>query len=197
MNIWSFIFNLFKPAPQGDATPQGPIVKQLTIKEKCILTLERIFQTYIGKKEEGKNRGAWVDEINKFTGADLGEPYCISGILFQVRKCEIENKVKFDIPKTPSTQSFFKQTKKEYIVSSPEPFSIGIMQQYEDPSHGHGVYVLTSADEHGNFHTYEFNTDADGSRNGDGFYLKTRNIKGDKSKKFLGYVSLTKALKEI
>lgn len=195
MNIWSFIFNLFKPIPGQDATPQGP--KSLTIEDRCKASLKRILQQYIGKKEELKNRGSWVDEINNFTGADLGSPYCISGILLQIRKCEIENKVKFDIPKTASTQSFFRKVKKEYIISEPDDFCIGIMQQKDDPDRGHAVYCLAKKDNKGNFPTAEFNTGPDGSRDGDGYYEKIRNISGDKSKIFLGYISLSKALKEL
>lgn len=191
------MFNLFKPAPQGDATPSGPPVKKVTFAEKVASLLHANLYSYLGKREKDKNRGEWVDEINNFTGASLGSPYCLSGILFNLNKTEKDINVKFDLPKTASTQSFIKRVKPEYLVKDPEPFCIGIMRQKDDPDHGHAVYIDSYKDDKGNFHTYEFNTGPDGGRDGDGFYSKVRNVAGDKSKIFVGYVSLTKALKEI
>lgn len=162
--------------------------------EQLATAFEHLLLNYEGKTESaGPNRSEWVDEINHWIGVPMGSPYCLSGILFNLRKLEDQFSIKFDLPNFASTQLFWLGTKKEFKTSDPGRFQIGIFRSIKDPTHGHAVYSMGPAIA-GAFKTFEFNTNLAGSRDGGGAMSSERLISGSAKLQLLGFVDLFKSL---
>lgn len=160
-------------------------------KDLVRITFVKNMRAFEGQKEtHGSNRSPWIDMINKWIGVSLGSPYCMTSICYALNQTEKELKIKIDLPRSASTQTFFNKTKSKYKVQHPDYGLIGIQQSKENKSQGHALVCLTKQDPKGNFQTTECNTNALGSRDGQGCMLNQRNIKGDSLKKFLGYVDV-------
>lgn len=149
---------------------------------------------YEGLKESnGKNRSPAIDKIILAQGGSLGEPYCMYGCQQVIDDVEKMLGIKFDVPEGGGTQRVFTMTKPHFITKAPVYGSIGIMQKKLDPTKGHAFIVIGPVDDKGNFPTFEFNTNPGGSRDGDGCYRSTRNIKGSLTMRMRGYINLAKA----
>lgn len=169
-----------------------------------IEALEAELKAYQGKKEltvidsktgeKLQNRGEWIDEINKWMGVPLGSAYCLSGLLFCIRKVETKLQVKFDLPKRAGTLEFYDLVNSKYKVVFPSRFCIGIFKSKKHAGQGHAVYCQNYSDPRGTFPTMEFNSNPKGDREGDGFILLDRNIKGDASLLPVGYIDLSRCL---
>lgn len=135
----------------------------------------------IGKKEVGINRGDWVDEINRWIGAQLGSAYCVSWIQHRLYLCAKELGLEINLPKSPSCLQFAKLQRKENIIysrSNVQPGDI-IIWIKKGSWKGHaGVCSKVLGD--GKIETIEANTSppTGDQREGDGVYLKVRNING-------------------
>ena len=68
------------------------------------------------------------------------------------------------------------------------------MRHRTDTAHGHAFLVVGEMDTHGDFQTFEGNTNLAGSRDGDGAYYNKRNINGSASMELLGFVDVEKAM---
>ena len=170
------------------------VQQQDTTEVSLFAQLFLILKGYDQKKEVGKNRGAWVDPINSWMGVEMGEPYCLSGILYCLKTLEESTGARFDLPKLPSTQRFWAAVRPEFKELEAKSWSIGIMQSKKDPTKGHAVMVLSNPDSAGYIETFEFNTDISGSRDGDGAFFTKRSILGTENLKFLGFIPLNKAI---
>lgn len=170
--------------------------------ELTSIDLENAFEQtflfpYEGKTEtDGPNRSQWIDEINRWIGVDTGSPYCLSGILFNLRKLESKFGVKFDISNFAGTQVFWLSVKKEYRATEPDRFCIAIYRVKKKPTRGHAAYCKSGAVDQ-IFNTFEFNTDIKGSRDGGAVMSSKRSISGTPSMDLLGYVDLSKCWKKI
>lgn len=148
----------------------------------------------VGQREtNGKNRSPLIDSICKFFGLPFGQPYCIGWVVYRVDGYCAAKGLKNPLPKTMSTQEFYRRTPAAYKKPKGVKASkadVGIQQQYADANRGH-AYVLT--DDEGVYQpTVEANTNPAGSRDGDGIYENSRSQAGDLSKKYLGAVDIAK-----
>lgn len=148
----------------------------------------------VGQREtNGKNRSPLIDSICKFFGLPMGQPYCIGWVVHRVDGYCAAKGLKNPLPKTMSTQEFYRRTPAAYKKPKGVKASkadVGIQQQYADANRGH-AYVLT--DDEGVYQpTVEANTNPAGSRDGDGIYENSRSQAGDLSKKYLGAVDIAK-----
>lgn len=147
-------------------------------------------ERYVGQNEtDGPNRSELIDTINKNMKANLGSPYCQSGIYFVATKvCE---KIGFrnPLPKTPSTQDAWRSSHIKYKRGRGSIGDFCYWQSKRDETKGHaGICRLEQTQT--NFRTIEFNTDSVGSREGGGVWYKSRNTVGTESLFFLGFVDV-------
>lgn len=147
----------------------------------------------------GNNRSEELDKLIIRNGGKLADPYCLYGQQDILRAVELKFKIKFDLPKTGSTQKFFNNTKPEYITNLPLKYSIGIFRQKKDPTRGHAVHVRTQIDTK-QFSTFEFNTSPQVNqeivRDGEGCYFKVRQLVGYNEMELRGFVDIFKAIKK-
>lgn len=149
-----------------------------------------------GKRESnGPNRADWIDQINTRLHVPLGSSYCIGALLVRgvevvCTKFELVNPVVM----TAGTQNFYQRAlaKVPHLVipkgKRAKKGSIGILQNKDDKSHGHAFGFRS--DETDIQETIEYNTNPEGSRNGDGVYKLNRTQSGTKTKIYLGAVDV-------
>lgn len=165
--------------------------------ENLAKAYESLLFSYDGRNEDkGPNRSDWVDEINKWIGVPLGSPYCLSSLLFNLRRLEAQFAIRFDLADLAGTQLFWLATKNEYRLKEPKNFCIGIFRSKADPTKGHAVYCKTGAIK-SIFETFEFNTNSSGSREGGTVMSTKRNTNGSDSLTLLGFVDLSKCWKPV
>lgn len=149
------------------------------------------------RESEGKNKSKDIDALLIRNGGSLSMPYCCFGLMDILRAVEIKFQIKFDLPKSGSTQGFFNRTKPEYKTSEPTPYTIGIYQK-GDEYKGHAVFCLAKIDNE-KFSTFEFNTSPDVGpnieRDGQGCYFKIRSVDGYGDMRMRGFVDIFKAIK--
>ena len=72
--------------------------KVISSNIKLDYLIVKIAKGYNGITEKGKNRGEFIDKLNRFTKVPLGSPYCASFVSFVIdsasKKTPIKNKVK-------------------------------------------------------------------------------------------------------
>lgn len=196
------------PPPYPPVKPEPPP----TLREREEWLRDRLVALWLrdkGMRETGFNRGPLVDTINQemstryygLPGRLLGKPYCISALIVRgVLQLAKEEGLK--VPRwmiTPGTQEFWGNapTKYRFPVGLSNDLAkkadFGLMRNYNDSGKGH-AYGFTRPEDPDVQHTAEYNTDGEGSREGDGFWEKGRTRRGDTSKKYLGHVDVIRAL---
>lgn len=154
----------------------------------------------VGQREtNGPNRSKMIDEINTAAGVDLGSRYCIAGILYRgvFTLCKQHN-LKMPINIEASTQEFWRKVPSKYKRlpgTQAKKGDIGVMQSRSDSSKGHAY--LMYVDEDTCQETIEYNTNPNGSRDGDGVWLRQRSQSGDASKKYLGAVDICQWIRDL
>lgn len=142
----------------------------------------------------GQNRSPFIDKINDWMpNAEIGDPYCITGICYTLHLLEVKHKIKFDLPRNPGTIEFFDQTKKKYKTKS---FAVGNIVIWIDNTYGggHASIILETPKDDGSFKVFEFNVVV---KNKAGVFKTTRNIHGDEDLSLYGIVYITNAWKSI
>lgn len=145
------------------------------------------------RETDGKNRSPLIDQINSEIGADLGSPYCLAGII--VRGCmRLCKEFGLQLPKemkTPGTQYFWATAPSKYKILPPAKAklgTVGILKNRSNDGKGHAFLNIT--DEKKVQKTFEYNTNPEGSRDGDGGYYGARNSQGTPTKEYLGSVDV-------
>lgn len=215
--IFKAIYEVFKNEQANKKTIDKEDDKKTNQDEVVLVPLEKqisdfvnqIIQKGVGnpltntpymnfRETEGKNRSKDIDALILRNGGELGDLYCMYGVQDILRAIELKFKIKFDLPKTGSTQDFFTQTKEAYKVSSPIPFSICIFKLLKGTG-GHAALCLNKPDQN-TFTTFEFNTSPQigeqVERNGEGCYFKSRPLHGYSNMVIRGYVDIFKAIKK-
>lgn len=143
-----------------------------------------------GQKEtHGKNRSPIIDAILKRVNSSLGNPYCAAAVWCAIDDTCKDLSLKNPVGKTASSQKLFTQSPKEYQKQDHGKKGDGfILQSRKDKSRGHAGVVRENQVHLKTFFTIEANTDGEGSRDGDGWYKKSRSLDGDSSKSFRGFV---------
>ena len=148
-------------------------------------------ESYIGEKEdEGVNRSALIDAINKWFGLPMGMPYCISALLWCLDQYCKENGISTSLPKRASVVGFFHCVPESLIHDTPEDGDI-VCWEFGNKGIGHAGLVTEVIDKD-TMRTVEFNT-SDGkgiNRDGDGCYERIRSRHVSDSFKILGYVRI-------
>lgn len=134
------------------------------------------------RETHGKNRSPRIDSFNNRTKTAIGQPYCASGLWVAVDDFCKSHGLTNPIPPTASSQAFsygsFVPTK--YIrrkISKGQKGDFAVLRSRSNSSKGH-IVILTEAqlEDLNTFETGEYNTDALGSRDGDGAYFKRRSV---------------------
>lgn len=171
-----------------------PVENKQTLDQKLRAQIIIENQKYNGKRETGgKNRAPWIDEINTWSGAGLGEPYCIGGALFCVSKACKALGLKNPCGNNPGTQSWFRNAPEKFKHGKgykPRLADICIEQQRANSGKGHAYTISSVVTDIKKMKSLEFNTDGSGGRDGDGFYPRVRSQDGDDLKKYLGSVDV-------
>ena len=166
-------------------------------------TILRLAKADIGIKEIFQNRG-WEGEDGKRIDTEMREvgwlpprPYCAywcMKIWYNAYKDLGHNDLADSVLKilSPNAQTSYKkaQTSIFRVSGDPMPGSIGIMAK-GGTSSGHALIVCRRL-KNGLIETYEGNTNTAGSREGDGFYSKRRNVSFAKKADglyFLGFIN--------
>lgn len=149
----------------------------------------------VGQKESnGNNRSPMIDDINKQMGEDMGQPYCISGLMIRAIKPLGETfGLKRPFMLNSSTQSFWQLVPAKYkrlagIMA--KKGDMGILQNRDNADRGHAFLVKEDQVDSKIENTVEYNTDPSGGRDGDGVYERTRSQDGDDAKKYLGCIDI-------
>ena len=136
---------------------------------------------YVGIKEEGNNRGAFVDMINRYVGNPLGAPYCAAFGYWNIKETNaIYPTVKSGLAVKYITNKSIKAlaVAKGYIKLDSNKSYIGI---YERGKTIHGHFIIVEKQINNNtIQTIEANTSSGvkGSQDdGDGIYRRTRKIR--------------------
>lgn len=168
-------------------------MEKVRINEELFLRDELINLLLIDEgltETDGPNRSPLVDYINKEIGAPLGSPYCISGFLIRgVKQLCTKHKLINPVYMTASTQEFANYVVKyrpQYIHEVPAralKADLCILQLIDDVKKGHGYTLTENESAHGQ-KTFEYNTNAQGSRNGDGNHRRLRFATGSKTMRY-------------
>lgn len=181
-----------EPKPATEPTTTGKIDRNYLV-DRFLANIKRLIDKPI-RETNGKNRSPDIDSWNKRTFVPMGSPYCASSIWCEWEDACKELGLKFPMKATASSQAFATQPPAKYVRKAGEAGKrgdAGVLQNIADPGYGH-MTVLREDQITGSeyFQTYEFNTDGEGSRDGDGGYPKTRSIKGDSQKRFRCFVDI-------
>jgi len=145
---------------------------------------------HIGEGEpDGPNRSPQIDAYNRAEHVPMGSPYCLAALLFELDALETEFGCQFNVPRTPATQVFWKESDPHLRVQVPQAGDFVIWRHETHPSNGHAGYVEKVRDD-GLLETIEFNTSPGPGvvREGDGCYARVRDPKGAGEMHVLGFV---------
>lgn len=154
-------------------------------------TFLRNVRSHIGEKEtKGPNRSPFIDALCKRGGVPLGSSYCLLGATCALDDACKELGLKNPVGIRAGTQVWFESVPSHYKRGTAKPGFIGIFQDRKDRAHGHAVTCTSDEDTDFVFQTVEFNTNASGSREGDGVYVKERTAHGYPSMSLRGFVDV-------
>ena len=148
----------------------------LETSNKFIAKLLEVAQAEIGVKDEGNNRGARVEEYKAVVGGSDDElPWCMSLVQFIIKRTEEATGINLgeNVKRTEHCLTFWDAMSK-YQTQEPEVGRIMIMRHGSTPQGHTGIVEALMVN--GQVRTIEGNTGASGGREGDGVYLKSRNL---------------------
>lgn len=134
--------------------------------------LQQIYQSQIGVKEQGgANRGKQVEQYLASVGLGSGYPWCAAFVSWCFQQVDVKHPRSAWVPSYARTQNLIFQRGK-FIKRLPRPGDVLMIwyAQLKRPAHigfverWQDTWVIT----------VEGNTNADGSREGDGVYRKRR-----------------------
>jgi len=161
----------------------------LDIKQEIIAQAKQ----FEGETEtDGQNRSPFIDKINIWMPlAELGDPYCMTGICYTLHLLEEKHLIQFDLPKHPGAIDFYERTKLKYRTTLLEKGNI-VFWRFKTGPHGHVSIALGKPDENGHFSAFEFNVVVG---NEAGVFETVRNINGDADLDFYGILNISTAWK--
>lgn len=148
------------------------------------------------RETHGHNRSPAIDQINKFMGLPMGSAYCLSAIYVNcVQKLCDHMEIYNPLPKTGSTQKFWAAVPEKYKRLpgiAAKKGDICILRNRKNPALGHAF--MLSEDETHEMQTLEWNTNANGISDGEGFHELKRTQRGTLSQEYLGAVDVVSML---
>jgi len=151
----------------------------MSIPQKIV----EIARAEIGVTESPRNsnRGERIDEYKAATWLDAKQawPWCAAFVCWALRKTGIKETATFKLPRTASAWDFInwslEQDKTTSTLRSPKAKDIAAGDIIVFTFSHIGI-ATSGANNHGDFYAVEGNTNGAGSREGDGVYLKSRDI---------------------
>ncbi len=132
----------------------------------------------IGIHEVGRNDGVRIRQYQKTVGISPPLPYCAAAVCTWIREAEIELGQVAQFKRSASALRLLALN--SHLAFEPEELTaedipaVGVIDH--DGVRGH-AFLIVGMTETGRLQTIEANTDADGSREGDGIYEKdSRNV---------------------
>lgn len=130
-------------------------------------------ESCVGIKEKGHNKGVIVEAIQRTIGKAEGEPYCLGFVQACLAYAELKTGARSPIAATEHCRTCWAETPKEQRVKiSPLKYAI-VLWGHEGTSSGHAGIVI-EVQRNSAISTVEANTNASGSREGDGIFYKKR-----------------------
>ncbi len=147
-------------------------------------------------ENQGDNKGTILSPMIISVGGKPGHAYCLFGQQRMKKDvCSDLNIILDGWVETGSTQTFFNKIPSKYKYMIPKVGDIVIWQSKKDPSKGHAAWVKELIYENGKlvaFITIEFNTNSQGSREGEGcFQLKRPFITENSIARLRGFVRVS------
>lgn len=129
---------------------------------------------YIGEREQppGSNRSPVIDGICKTVGVPVGSKYCAASVWVWAEKASAACGEKNPIPKTAGVAAMWARVPARYKTTKPRRGCVFI--HISDKGDHCGLVTWVDDGTPGQLRTYEANTNPAGSRDGDGFYERTR-----------------------
>lgn len=135
--------------------------------------LVEIARSYIGVREHGHNKGAEVEMFQRAVdGKAQGEAWCMAFVQYCVKKVEEEFGIRSNLPRSEHVRSTWNKTIPTFKGDKCELGYIAIYGKDESLS-GH-TGIVSEKWQNNMFVCVEGNTNALGSREGDGVYEKKR-----------------------
>lgn len=172
-----------RPAPipaSSAAASLAPSTPAQKTFQQCVCETA---QAEVGQQEAtGNNDGPRINEYQASTGAGNGTKYCSSGVHWTFRQCgtviqparefAMAQKWFLDPSKVIWRQSQYDPDRTEPVS---KPADLGSLYYASLGRRGH-VFIIKQENDDGTVRTIEFNTNAQGSRDGGGVWNRTREI---------------------
>ena len=150
---------------------------------KVVNNIVKIAKSFDGIKEVGKNRGSFIDRLNRFTKVSLGSPYCASFVSFVIDSANkitpINCKIKYKVKSALAMNLRNKQTYSARLVLEGKRYpkaSEVIIWQKGSTKFGHaGIVTKDWTETKGESIQANTNKSAE-SRDGNGIYIKMAKI---------------------
>ena len=138
-----------------------------------------IAKSYENTKEIGKNRGEFIDKLNRFTKVSLGSPYCASFVSYVIdsagKKIPLKNKVKSALAMKLRNKNTY--SAKEVLNGKRYPQAGEVIVWQKGKSIFGHAGIVTKDWIKNNGQTIQANTNkSTESRDGNGIYVKNANI---------------------
>lgn len=176
-----------KPLPTPIPAPiPAPAPAPSTVQYNVAVLAEA--HKWVGTKESGgNNHGTQVELFQKAVdGVAEGEPWCMAFIQFCVKQVEVELNIHSLIKRSEHCLTVFRNSPASLRSTEPQIGCI-VIWQHGTSERGHTGIIHSVCDD-GTIITVEGNTNADGSSDGDGVYIKKRHLKGDGDMHIVGYL---------
>ncbi|MFD2961386.1 MULTISPECIES: peptidoglycan-binding protein [Olivibacter] len=142
-----------------------------------------IMLSQVGLKEKGNNGGPAVNAFLKSVGLGTGYAWCMAFVYWCFNEASKDLQKFNPLIKTGHVLTQWNKVDKSFkILSDPEPGDIFIMDFGNGSGH---TGMITGTSDNVTVTTVEGNTNREGSRNGDGVYVRTRKMNSIK-----GYIRI-------
>lgn len=171
---------------------------KLSLSEIAVEIIKALMVDVGTRETEGENRGPKIDEWNRAIGAVLGSPYCCSGPQYRLKALASTIGCKLVLPYSAGSQDIWQRTLPEYKKAEPSKGRIAMFRSTANPSRGHFATCMGVLKPDGlSFSTIEYNTNAVGSRDGDGVMVGSRKLSGNGNLQLLGFIDLPAMFKPL
>lgn len=148
-------------------------------------------QKWVGVQEVGKNRGVEVEMFQKAVdGKASGEPWCAAFVEFCIKQVVAQHGVTTPVVASEHCLTIWNTTPVSQRLTTPVPGCL-VIWRHGDSTQGHiGVVTEVTADPRF-IQTIEGNTGPEVkavNSEGDGVYVKLRNVEGTGNMKVLGFL---------
>lgn len=138
----------------------------------------KIARSYVGMKEQGRNRGPLIDKFNRTAGVELGSPWCATSASYIIGQACYATGILRPLPGFASCARILQQARELGLVVAPSNCRPGDLFVYvNSDGTGHMGWIASHPTE-GKVTTLEGNTNPGGERDGDGFYERRRTVSG-------------------